>query len=404
MTILDTIPNGASGLDVRETINGMRAKLPGRTTKRAMLAFGGSGAGSANASTADFTERLPVLLPVRTKRWRLRIANAPSGVIGAGAQAVKGVAVGKAVMASTGDPTGAIDGTVTTALGAFTTNSDGSDYVTAWVTDPDAQFAPNIMHMLSFGWTAPGATVVGRGSSLYWFRSGAGASDGFATANAGTYSTSGGKWFDTRLEYEFDGLGSVGLWVGDSQLEATTGSTSLATYSIYPHQAGFRSGSVACIACRGGVASSLFTSESVWEWQKLGTEITPDFGVIDLGINDAGASVTLATFQSNLLTIKNLMKSRYNIDRVFGATIAPRSYASPGSDANETLRLSYNAWLRTCPLGLVGILDFDRELRDPANVRNMIAPYPGSDNLHRTREAHQAEAMLAAAVLPSVAA
>lgn len=375
-------------------------------TKRAMYCFGGNGAGQAAPNT-DILQRFPVMLPFKTKRWRFRIWNHNAGVPYAGAVNFSGLWVGPAVFGADGDPTGLYATDPVQAYAAFSTAADGSEYVGPWITDAAAQFQPNVYHLLSMGWTTAAANG-GRSNAKYWFLSGAGAAAKAGQANPGAMSNTSVTAFDMRIEYEADTIGAVLYVVGDSNSEATSAqsATSPAVPQIWCHQALFGRKGAAVNAARGGAATVDLRNSASWEWTRIGTDVTPDCAVIDLGTNDCQQGRALTTYQQYYGEIVALLRSRFGANLpIYGSTVPPRNFATDTTgNANEALRISYNTWLRSLPLGLAGILDFDKALRDPANERQLLALYAGPDGLHITRQGQQQKAAIAGAVLPNLAA
>lgn len=369
--------------------------------KRAMLSFGGAGNGAASPGTLELLTRLPVKLVAPTVEWRLRIANVAgtpqpydrATTFLAGAVPFSaGVWLGPAVMGADGEPTGAASA-MNQALGAFSTSADGSDYVTPWVTDPALQFPAQIPFLLSYGWLGTGIASMGTSNCKYYYRAGAGKLGEVGTANPGAFSSSTANWLDVRLEYKTAGQQSVILLLGDSLSEPKFSTNSGPGWVAWHQQAALQANAHVICTARGGQDTVTFSSPTAWEWARLGTEITPDAGVVFLGSNDASVTGTpsdtaanrLANYQARMGVVLGLMKSKFNIDKVALCTPPPRGYTAT---ILEPTRTSIVSWLKGAPYGAAGVIDFDSLLRDPADFTNLAAAYKGSDAIHWPVAAH----------------
>jgi lysophospholipase L1-like esterase len=67
--------------------------------------------------------------------------------------------------------------------------------------------------------------------------------------------------------------------------------------------------------------------------------------------------------------------------KVIGATLTPYGNAKYMSPAGETMRQTYNNWIRKTPL-LDGVIDFDKITQDPANPAMYLPAYDSGDHLH----------------------
>lgn len=97
--------------------------------------------------------------------------------------------------------------------------------------------------------------------------------------------------------------------------------------------------------------------------------------VIQLGRNDVSASRTLVNMQTDFTTIATALQA-YGVN-VFATTITPKpsttadSGLDGGSSINageEAVRVPYNAWLMTLPVGIKGCFDVATAVGDPARV------------------------------------
>lgn len=70
--------------------------------------------------------------------------------------------------------------------------------------------------------------------------------------------------------------------------------------------------------------------------------------------------------------------------RVWGATLLPKERQVPSLQHQLQVRAEVNAWLRSAPAGLQGVLDFDVVLRDPAAPDHFL-PGMDEDDIHPSR-------------------
>ena len=123
----------------------------------------------------------------------------------------------------------------------------------------------------------------------------------------------------------------------------------------------------------------------------------PDYGVVGLipsnDIAGTAESASGGTVTTNLGTMKTAYATvlaqlaALGITRVYGCTVAPRTFAING--ARESQRLQFNAWLRGLPLGLAGLIDADLILRDPQVPSRIAAELVATDNVHPLAAGHQ---------------
>lgn len=77
--------------------------------------------------------------------------------------------------------------------------------------------------------------------------------------------------------------------------------------------------------------------------------------------------------------------------KVIGATMTPYQGCGCYSEAGEAVRAAVNQWIRTSPV-FDGVADFDKAVRDPANLTRMAAHYNSGDHVHPNDAGYKAMA------------
>jgi lysophospholipase L1-like esterase len=268
-------------------------------------------------------------------------------------------------------------------IAPFSTNTDGSDLRTAWITDPTLQIAANTLAGLSIGWTATTGQVIQNGGAKMWYSTGTGKNADAATA-APTLSTAQTTAFNIAIEYEFAGVNQVGLIIGDSLSDGYFTSATLLALDTYHQQYSQRAGIPIIATADYGSNSNEWTTYTQERWQRLiASGHTIDFAVVEIGSNDANNGATLAAFQGYVASIVANIKS-LGINRIYFNTVAPRALTG----TNETNRVAYNTWLASRPFGIRGVFDVDALLSDPATPANLRSGYAGGDTVHWSPYAH----------------
>lgn len=362
-------------------------------TRRAQFAFSCGGMSNIGPALADAHERTLITVPVNTTRWRIRLINKnAAGTAVSGATTITGVYKGlPAVTANTAFWTGAFTATPAQALTSFILDATGAtDTVSAWVTDPTLQFVAGQGSMLAIGWTSA-ATTYASGAVAMYFSSGAGKNtDAGVAAPSLTFATS--PRLTWRVEYEFAGSTSIGIVWGDSLTEGydpdNTTTANLTMNKTWHQLVSQRMGIPICVSGWYGSATSSWTAVANNIYQQwVNSGLTIDFVIIDLGSNDASGGAGLATYQANLALIVGIAKT-LGIPNVYLCTIAPRGLTG----TPETNRLAYNAWLRTHPLDVQGVFDFDLALAASLGGSALASGYGCSDGVHWTPVGHHVAA------------
>jgi len=184
------------------------------------------------------------------------------------------------------------------------------------------------------GWTWRGATGAGCAAAA------GGAGVPIGTGVAFPYTTT----LDIRLEYEYVGSNQIGIFPGTSLTNGFLQTiTTVAPYgsmgpaSCWPQLGSARLGHCPMNGGVGGASAPVFTSAAAIAWTRfLSPEsgqtafaCTPDYAVIDLGINDSASALangtlpyTLAQLQTNVLAIIAILQG-FGINKILIATCPP---------------------------------------------------------------------------------
>lgn len=306
-------------------------------TRRVVMTLGDCNT-TGSAIARDSTQRTLVRFPRRVTRFRFRSANHNllTSVNFTTPLTYTAFYIGTPAYDTTGlcRWTGAYASAPTNILtGPFTVPTDGTDWVSAWVTLPDQYQGTDFL--LSYGFTTAasgtGVSISGNGDA---FR-------GAASSNAGDLNPAGlsaetGKIFgDLRLEYEVAGAVRVGMFIGDSITAGaadTAGAIppeSDARVGILPHErwpdlAG-RAGNFCAINLGvGSIGGASFNASTNMQFTRatVGTSATvPDFGVSLLGTNDiyGGFAAVTAKITASVAALRAL-----GIKEIFHGTLLPK--------------------------------------------------------------------------------
>lgn len=349
----------------------------GATTRRAQFAWGCGGATIWSGNLHDAHQRLPIRLPVDTTRWRLRIGNqTPFGTKEPGVVSFTSVYVGTAAVdATTGAPTGQFASAPVQALEAFASPADGSDFVTDWVTAVPAQLAANDLQLVSMGWTKATTTNIRNGPGTMWF--------GTNDADAGSMTPAGfgpasNIAFAVAIEYEFTSGQRIGLALGDS---LTEGQAAGGTLNLWHQRLSRRIGAPVALTAASGTTSGQWVSPSAPAWSRLeNAGLTIDYAIVQLGVNDAFNSVTLAAYQANMRWIISRLRTTLGIRDIYLVNIAPRG-ATAGS-AIENSRVALNTWLNAGPTEARAVFDVDAAVASGIAANTIRADADSGDGLH----------------------
>lgn len=122
---------------------------------------------TATDSRTAVNSRIPFKVPFATSKFRVHIRNRnPStGVVVPGSLSFTGVGVGTAQTSGSTIFSGLVESVASTVQGAFSTPSDGSEYVTSWKAD--FPLVPGTVYHLTYGYNGPAqANYAGVGTAF----------------------------------------------------------------------------------------------------------------------------------------------------------------------------------------------------------------------------------------------
>ena len=328
-----------------------------------------SGASLTVGTTASI--RIPVMLPVGTDKWRikLRIYDTYSSTAKTAITGTK-IIHGDAAVDLTGAAaeTGSYaDGVATTIQStSFTIPGNGDYWVSDWVTAPEDQFDADTRHLVGVSWTQTSASAaLGIGRCWYW-----NSANGANPAIAGSAATNMYSYFpiDWVIEYQSTSRRKAFLCIGDSIMEGAQASWGQA---ISPTSLSRRYTDqwAALPGVNALVQNHALYNSRADQWQN--TAWSPwtrqdtsggqfDGAIVALGSNDAaGFSTSLANYQTYMATILSNIRTIIGSDKpIWVLNIMPRSLLTNGTNP-EGARELYNEWLSQRPAGIAGVIDVD---------------------------------------------
>ncbi|GAA3305435.1 SGNH/GDSL hydrolase family protein [Glutamicibacter nicotianae] len=324
--------------------------------------------GNATETVSDATVRFPVQYSVAGKRARLHIRNWNyyNGTSYNGAVSFTGAWFGPASGAN-------FTSTPLQVLPAFTTPTDGTEYVSPWF---NITILEDRYQLLSLGFTNTAGQVnaLSRGGG---YRSTNSADASLATGFTGAAATD--MPFDWYLEVEVPADTNVVAGFGDSNTVGT--GTTLPVFDSWLSQ-----------FCRGNQALPYFmavhgSNSDSWDdpaspaWGHYAGSARPDSVVYFLGQNDLQEGVSLSTMQANIGRVLPIVRDKLAPD-VYAAYITP---ANNKSNAVNDVRKAYNSWLGTKPLGLKDAFNFSAAVSDDDAT---IRASDNFDGLHMLTSGH----------------
>lgn len=353
--------------------------------------------GSSASPLTQWAERIPVRLPHKTSRWRLKIGNWQSVATAApatwtGAYTISDIYFGdpSTTLSAIGRLTGAYAATPTKVLDGGDIPTDGNYWTSAWVTDPALQFGPD-MKMFGFGLTSPGGgTGVALTTSHPGFRNSAAGANATINVAAGTNYFGNNLALDKYIEYEVDKDVTVGLFLGASGEQGYNnvagqggGYEPVFLHETPPGAWGMRVGALWMNGGIPGATQAPFLNKDYLGFARFDTTHTkPDFTVIDLAGNSIMNGATLLAVQTDFVNVVAQCRA-LGLTKIYLCTVPPVDFATPADDAKETVRNNFNAWVRGHPLNVTGIIDMDRFMRDPTNTRRQMPGFVDTDKVHQ---------------------
>jgi len=317
-------------------------------TRRTMVSFC-PGGGNQATTWQDIVYRAGFTLPMFPTRVRFRIRNANSltSTFNSTPINISGIWMGPAATSGLTAWAGAFASTPTQILTAtgFVAMGSGGEYVSPWTSVPSS-FAVNQMQAISVGIqcatdsqiyydTTPGISWHASSSGTYPVSALAGNT---AAPGSGTVSYNAAP-LDIRMEYEFVGPNAIGTVLGTSLTNGFLVGNGFGVVSAplghmgpdntWPTMVGNR---VSQGVTNGGVTGASvnnFTASS-WPWLRLldndgvhwPGQCTPDYVVLDLGINDCSTATSLSTIQTRFTSLISLVQSS-GVSKIVACTVPP---------------------------------------------------------------------------------
>jgi lysophospholipase L1-like esterase len=110
-------------------------------------------------------------------------------------------------------------------------------------------------------------------------------------------------------------------------------------------------------------------------------------GINDLGYSSSSEPVTAATLIAGYRQL--IARAHSRGIAVIGGTLMPFLGSGYYSAQKDSDRQAFNNWIRTGN-EVDGVIDFDRAMRDPANVLRLLPAYDSGDHLHPNNSGYQA--------------
>lgn len=377
------------------------------TTRRLTFTNGGQG-GTVTTSLTSVTAgsfRVPVRLPVTTRRWRLKLRNYLQPSTAQTTLNGTQVKFGKAARLANGnaDETGNWDGAPQTLVNsAFTIPANGTFYYSPWFENADQQFQAGQVHLLALGFTSASNTLrTSQGKSFWWANATSGLDPAITSGSSSAYIP-----MDFQIEYEVTTDRPAYLFIGDSIMEGVTGAIGTSSSNIvptplhhsYPYMWAERHGGLAVNIALAGIMASQYGD--LIGYQQLWTRVDHSLAnydgvVIGLGSNDASSSRTLAQFQTDIANVVAGVR-QYVSQTVplYFVDVLPRASASNYG--------GYNDWYVTnYPHNAAGVVEMNGPMR--ASGTAMESWYT-CDNIHLSYYGLERAADILSGVLPSRAA
>lgn len=340
------------------------------------------GHGGGAHSVTEGTVRFPMEWAAPVGRWRLHIRNANprEGTVRTGAiDFPQGVWVG----ADEGD---GIASSLVQVAPAFTTATDGSEYVTGWINH---DLPADSKHLLSLAYVASDTVTTNVGGS--WTSPGQ-----IADSTSGTWTGQIMSPLDVWIEAEVPQTVPVVAVIGDS-LSAGTGSTIPVRDSALSQHMRAWGGLPIHYAAAGDTLNSwngAIPGADTYKKTRWSALAKPDAVLFALGSNDIfGQSQTLAQMQTRAESVVAWAKANLT-GRIFYATITPRTGVT---GAQEDVRRQYNDWLRA-RTDTQQVFEFAAAISADDET---ILPEFDADGIHLTTSGYAAEAATLRYLVPA---
>lgn len=220
-------------------------------------------------------------------------------------------------------------------------------------------------------------------------------------AATGYNDNGAGIFTEIIAEYETTATTPIGLFIGPSFIDAHSAT---GTAGWLGQESGFaqlwskRTGGIAVVNGYGNTQATDWGSASQ-KWSRFPLVIPNFIFVSCIGNDIISGGITLATAQSRYATLLATIHAKYPNVPVFSQIEPP--YGITGTQ--ETVRTSFNAWLPTAKkaLGISGIVDLDRAVRDTTTASNVHADFISADNLHPNPRGYEKLTDVFAGIVPN---
>lgn len=342
------------------------------------LTYGAGGQGNTVSPAVTFSQRslrIPVKLFADTTRWRIRawnnnyadpLVSRPNGT-------GKGIVIADSEdyytlpkgLFKTGAPVTTLVAGDYVIPGAAPVGGDfynSNVYTSPWFTDPAAQFKDGVERVIGTGIVMSGNTAMSQIEQLALWSSVA--TDGVDPTK--TSFAAGLIPFSFFIEYETITDKEVAIVFGDSIPTGIMGYKGAAqashipvpTYWNYPNRWGASNNVLVQQSGFSGLAANNYGSSFASQLFGRFDFTTPEFDIVivQLGSNDAAASVVVSTYQDSIKAILDFIRPKAAPNaEAWVLNIAPRALAA----SPETFRVTYNDWLSMLPFGITGVVDMD---------------------------------------------
>jgi len=378
-------PSSATRQALNDTVGAQIEGAVGATSQRAALRLSAGGSESDGTSAVpQMLGRVPFKFPISPKRVRLHARNVRNSFNEqtiTGSFPCNGVYLGRAALDATGAPTPTFPEAPRQVLAPFAFPADGSEVVSDWI-DVDGFAEANAFMLLSFSINVPAGQARSRSVGRMWWSSTT--TDPAALSINSPASTEIN--LDWWMEYEYDDITPHVLFIGDS-LTWGTGSTWPGPDG-YAVQAAARTG-VACTnaAFHGSSIQNGWLPAQV-KWGQIRAITRPQMIDLGLGSNDLNNGRTLAQLQADYGTLLARLRAEHPGVPIMCRTIMPRGF----DEAKEGARLAFNAWIKTRPFGIAGVIDITGPVTNPASPTALLAAFAHADNVHLNTEGYRVTA------------
>lgn len=318
--------------------------------------------------------RVPVHFNAPITRWRLHIRNINPryGVTRPGAIDFVGLWLGN----QDATTPSAMIAAPTQVHGPFSLPADGSEWVSPWLTAP---IGDDIPRLLSYGYTATAGTAVHGMLGTCWHTS----IPESASVRAPGGPLSGIVPFHVWIEAETPARTAVVAVVADSR-----GLGHSATWPLYDSPLSIHCRRVGALPIHYGASGDSMGSSldpDHYKWRLYQGTTPPDTVLWSIGGNDMAAP-NLAELQTRHATIAGIIRDKLS-PTIYASTVPCRT-TETNTSPWETLRRSYNTWLRTQPNGIRDLFEFAAAISTDDDT---ITPaYDSGDGIHLTTAGYTA--------------